>query len=387
MDDSHIVQFEKARLKDSSSFSGSPFHYSMDMEFLNSEGLFIVSEWPENENSGPKISTWKWNGWSVEKIGSSELPDRGDVPYSPSSQCGVKLAYSKAYLSSIFITRCMSNTSVSLESYSLDESGVLLPETRQTLIHFDTRNHWGSYEHLVGEMDFGSDGMLWIFMGYGNMDNTSQDPMSPFGSILRVSVNESSISPADGNPFEINSGWDSMVYANGLRMPWTAAQDESGNWWVGDVGEAQFERIQLVDRPGINFGYYKHRWIEPGDGNCTYCDNFQSDFLNYSRELDHRFMVEDTESFESYYAANWVGVQLPDSEFIPEDFVGGIVFGDFTRGFIRVINNDGSANSTHIGHLVGVVDVEVLNGEVFFLTTGVQISSEVREAGFWKLVF
>ena len=84
------------------------------------------------------------------------------------------------------------------------------------MANFDTGNNWGSFEHLVGEIEFGAEGHLWVFVGYGNMDNTSQDPMSPFGSVLRMTLGDSGLSPAPNNPHSENTSWHPMVYSKGL---------------------------------------------------------------------------------------------------------------------------------------------------------------------------
>ena len=270
--DSHAINWEKYSLDEGGIFSTHPLQYSMDMEFIPNSNKIVISEWPQNEVDPPVISTWIINEGVMERVGYGSLVERGDVIYSGGSQCGIKLAIETDNDASLLVFRCMSNTSVTIERYELDSDGVLNPESREILATFDTGNRWGSFEHLVGEIEFGSEGFLWVFVGYGNMDNTSQDPMSPFGSVLRMELGPSGLVPAPNNPAENNTSWHPMVYSKGLRMPWTAAQDESGNWWVGEVGEFQFERIQVIRRGGQNFGYFKHVWIDETDENCSSCD-------------------------------------------------------------------------------------------------------------------
>lgn len=386
-EEDHVVYWEEVQMDKGGIFSEHPLHRSMDMEYVPSLGIVLISEWPKDDDSAPVISSWKFGG-IMEKIGQIPLPERGDVVYSGGSQCGIKIAIQKEYLDRILVYRCMSNTSVVVESYNLDSDGLLISESRNNLLTLDTGNSWGSYEHLVGEIEFGIEGDLWIFMGYGNMDNTSQDPNSPFGAVLRMTVNGSEILPSEENPHTMNDSWNPMVYAKGLRMPWTAAQDESGRWWIGDVGEFGLERIQLLESPGENFGYYKHVWIDSENSSCFACENLRHEKLSYSRENSHNFMLEDSESIESFYAAIWVGEILPDAPEIPIEFRNSLVFGDFTRGFVRSLPvGAGGNNSSHMGHLVGVVDIEMYDGALYALTTGIQVSQDSREPGVWRLVF
>ena len=384
--ESHLIIWEEVALDKGGIFSDHPLHKSMDMEFIPSLGVVLVSEWPKDDDSAPVISTWRFGG-VMEKIGQIPFPERGDVVYSGGSQCGIKLALMPDLEDRVFVYRCMSNTSVVIESYDLDSNGLIISDSRENLLTLDTGNSWGSYEHLVGEIEFGREGDLWVFMGYGNMDNTSQDPKSPFGSVLRMVVNGSELRPSTENPYLENDSWNPLVYAKGLRMPWTAAQDNSGSWWIGDVGEFGLERIQLLERPGENFGFYRHTWIKPDNASCTACERFSNDRLNYSRGNDHIFMIEDSEAVESFYAAIWVGEIIPDTNGTPSELRNSVIFGDFTRGFVRSIGVEGGNNSTHIGHLVGVVDMEVLDGHIYALTTGVQVSQDNRNPGIWRMVF
>ena len=383
----HAIEWEKFSLDEGGIFSPHPLQFSMDMEFVPNSDRVVISEWPQNDVDPPVISTWRIDQGVMEKVGYDYLLERGDVVYSGGSQCGIKLAVDPDDDRSLIVFRCMSNTSVTIERYDLTSEGVLISESKEVLVSYDTGNDWGSFEHLVGEIEFGSEGFLWVFMGYGNMDNTSQDPMSPFGSVLRMQLGPLGLEAAPNNPAENNSSWHPMVFSKGLRMPWTAAQDESGNWWVGDVGEFQYERIQVIERGGQNFGFYKHVWIEKEDENCISCEDLKEPILTYTRDNNHSFMIEDEDSHESFFAAIWVGEQVPSSPSIPSNISSKIIFGDFTRGFVRASDSNATGESEHIGHLVGVVDIEVKDGEVFALTTGVQVSKEVSDPGFWKMIF
>ena len=383
---SHVVYWQEIQLDKGGIFSEHPLHRAMDMEFINGSGIVLISEWPRDDEQPPVISTWRFGG-VMEKIGQIPLPERGDVVYSGGSQCGIKLAVPPGSIDSIIISRCMSNTSVTIEKYDLDSSGLLISNSRVTLLSLDTGNSWGSFEHLLGEIEFGHEGDLWIFMGYGNMDNTSQDPMSPFGGVSRLTLDENGLKPSIENPYFTNESWNPLVYAKGLRMPWTAAQDQIGNWWIGEVGEFQYERVQLLDNPSKNFGYYKHTWITPGNISCVACSSYGKEVVKYSRENNHTFMSEDIDSYESFFAAIWVGEILPEHPEIPNEFHNSMIFGDFTRGFVRSYSIDSDQNSTHIGHLTGVVDMEFHEGKMYALATGIQTAQESQNPGIWRMVF
>lgn len=123
--------------------------------------------------------------------------------------------------------------------------------------------------HNGGWIDFGPDGLLYIASGDGggttNPNNTSQNPSSLLGKILRIDVARDDF-PNDtrrdyaipsGNPFAV-SGGAPEVWLYGLRNPFRNGFDRiTGNLWIGDVGDDDIEEIDLA-RPadgGVNFGW------------------------------------------------------------------------------------------------------------------------------------
>jgi hypothetical protein len=80
------------------------------------------------------------------------------------------------------------------------------------------------------------------------------------GGILRIVPNVAGTSPAytipNDNPFKGNSsGYREEIYAYGMRNPWRFSIDAAtGNLWLGDVGQDQFEEIDIV-QSGRNYGW------------------------------------------------------------------------------------------------------------------------------------
>lgn len=126
------------------------------------------------------------------------------------------------------------------------------------------RNHNG------GTLQFGLDGMLYIGMGDGGGANDTyghgQNPATLLGKLLRIDVSDPDASPyaipAD-NPWVTND-WDGVdvrdeIIAVGLRNPWRFSFDRAtGDLWIGDVGQNQYEEINRVSPPVArphNFGW------------------------------------------------------------------------------------------------------------------------------------
>lgn len=113
--------------------------------------------------------------------------------------------------------------------------------------------------HNGGMIAFGRDGFLYIGMGDGGAGgdpgNRAQDRNTLLGKMIRLDVDplkEYGI-PRD-NPFVSQAGRDE-IFAIGLRNPWRFSFDsQTGLLWAGDVGQEQWEEIDIV-RLGGNYGW------------------------------------------------------------------------------------------------------------------------------------
>jgi hypothetical protein len=117
--------------------------------------------------------------------------------------------------------------------------------------------------HNGGMIEFGPDGFLYIGMGDGgganDPDNRAQNVNDLLGKILRIDVDGSSgslpySSPSDNPFFGATPGRDE-IYALGMRNPFRFSFDRgSGQLYVGDVGQAQREEVDIIVRGG-NYGW------------------------------------------------------------------------------------------------------------------------------------
>lgn len=119
--------------------------------------------------------------------------------------------------------------------------------------------------HNGGQIAFGPDGMLYIGMGDGGGGGdplgSGQDRTSLLGKLLRIDV-ESGAQPyaiPANNPFAGAGNLRPEIWASGLRNPWRFSFDrESGDLYIADVGQRQYEEINVQaanSSGGENYGW------------------------------------------------------------------------------------------------------------------------------------
>ncbi len=157
--------------------------------------------------------------------------------------------------------------SVTAEFASTDGGQTLNPASERVLMTVDkTATH-----HNGGNVAFGSDGFLYVGLGDGGDGDNAQNPQRLLGKMLRIDVDSRPGGAAygipdgpGGNPFSANplcnvNGTGAQncpeVFALGFRNPWRWSFDsQDGDLWLGDVGEASFEEIDVVTL-GNNYGW------------------------------------------------------------------------------------------------------------------------------------
>jgi glucose/arabinose dehydrogenase len=133
-------------------------------------------------------------------------------------------------------------------SVDTSQEEVLLEEPFSDVIH------WG------GGMEFGPDGYLYLGIGDGGPEDdpngNAQNLTELKGSILRLAIEGSGYAIPQDNPFADGRGrYRPEIWAYGLRNPWRLSFDsETGDLWAGDVGEDQWEEINIIVR-GANYGW------------------------------------------------------------------------------------------------------------------------------------
>jgi glucose/arabinose dehydrogenase len=120
--------------------------------------------------------------------------------------------------------------------------------------------------HKAGQLAFKTnDGLLFFGLGDGggggDPNGNGQNTMALLGKMLRIDVDSA---PSPGLPYKIppdnpfaGGGGQAEIYAIGFRNPWRFSfEPGTGRMFVADVGQNNFEEIDLVTKGG-NFGWNK----------------------------------------------------------------------------------------------------------------------------------
>lgn len=135
------------------------------------------------------------------------------------------------------------------------------PATARHIITFEQRD--GIHNHKAGQIQFGTDGYLYIAVGdgddskKGDPNEDGENPHTELATIIRIDVdNGDPYSVPSDNPFADGESGLPEVWAYGLRNPWRFSFDD-GNIYIADVGRGAWEEVNIADASvgGINYGW------------------------------------------------------------------------------------------------------------------------------------
>jgi glucose/arabinose dehydrogenase len=162
--------------------------------------------------------------------------------------------------------------------------------------------------HKGGQLQFGPDGFLYFAFGDGGSGDDpgcrSQTRNLLFGKMLRLDVSDPNVAYKipSSNPFQGDPNYAPEIWDLGLRNPYRFSFDrETGELWIGDVGQSTFEEVDMEPRfdeggGGRNYGWRVweatscHAANVPVDTCPAYvslCTDDQSPMAPYIAPVDH----------------------------------------------------------------------------------------------------
>ena len=195
--------------------------------------------------------------------------------------------------------------------------------------------------------------MLYIASGDGGSANDPQNNAQNLGTLLGklLRITPSGSIPAD-NPFVADPNARGEIWAYGLRNPWRFSFDrQTGTLWLGDVGQGDFEEIDIIRRGG-NYGWrvYEGNRSNINPGNLP-PSAFDEPVYTYGRSLGR--------SVTGGYV--YRGSLLPS-------LVGAYFYADFSTGLVWALVHDGTQvlSNTHVATLSSPASFgEDRDGEIY----------------------
>jgi len=217
--------------------------------------------------------------------------------------------------------------------------------------------------HNGGSIEFGPDGLLYIFLGDGggggDPQDNGQDANTPLAAALRIDV-DNGYAAAGNYP-----GGDARVWLIGLRNPWRASFDAcTGDLYIGDVGQDSFEEIDVVPAgmQNLNFGWNTMEGNSCyGGGNCDMtgltlpvleyahnnnpCDSTVGGYVYRGGDipaLRGTYFYADT-CRDQLWSFRWSGGTVSEQQERPALAVGSMVsFGQDNSGEVYIVSLGGS---------------------------------------------
>lgn len=250
-----------------------------------------------------------------------------------------------------------------------------LPVREQELVMLELPRGAQASGHYGGAIRFGPDGMLYLGIGDAACFECPQSLESLFGKIIRIDVRGATVDMPyrvpDDNPMRQLANARPEIWAYGLRNPWRMSFDSSsGELWVGDVGDRNYEEIALVTK-GANLG-----WPIVEGYDCFELDESSKRRYGTSATMpcqDISQLTEPTITYEHEGKCAIVGGIVYRGSAIPW-LTGTYLFGDYCSGQVWAL--DGDADSGW--RMIETVDLATplssfgvdAKGEVLVLTFG-----------------
>nr|XP_046150726.1 HHIP-like protein 1 [Oncorhynchus gorbuscha] len=261
--------------------------------------------------------------------------------------------------------------------------------------------------HNGGQLLFGHDGYLYIFIGdggragdpFGKFGN-SQNKSTLLGKVLRLDVdNNDDVEPysiPSDNPFLGEKGSLPEIYAYGVRNMWRCSIDRGdlitgqgrGRLFCGDVGQNKFEEVDLIVKGG-NYGWRAKEGFSCYDNRL--CHNSSLDDILPIFAYPHKLGKSVTGGYI------YRGCQMPNLN-------GLYIFGDFMSGRLMSLKETQSTGkweykeicmgkdqtcrfpkliNSYYKYIISFAEDEA--GELYFLATGAP-SASARAGVIYKIV-
>src|SRR6267143_1872742 len=216
----------------------------------------------------------------------------------------------------------------------------------------DLDNLSSATNHNGGAIHFGPDGKLYVAVGENANGANSQTLSNRLGKILRL--NSDGSIPSDNPFFNTASGANRVIWALGLRNPYTFAfQPNTTRLFINDVGQATWEEID-DGIAGSNYGW-------PDTEGVTTDPRYRSPLFVYGH---------GTGSTTGCAIAGGTFYN-PSTVQFPSNYVGKYFFADLCSGWIRLLDPATNTAASFAGGISQPVDLKISSdGSLYYLSIG-----------------
>ena len=252
----------------------------------------------------------------------------------------VGLAFDPAFSSNgrVYVDYTAKDWSVHVVRYTLSasNSSSLEPTSAQDVLVIPKQSRY----HNGGMLEFGPDGLLYIAVGDDEASDQAQLLGSLVGKILRIDVTSAApYAIPNSNPFTQRAGARGEIWAYGFRNPWRFSFDRvTGDLWVGDVGDAMWEEVDM--QPASSAGGENYGWPFLEGLRCvdvTHCHdpNLVAPLVTYDHNMNCAF----------------IGGYVYRGDYVPA-LKGKYLYGDLCTGgvFTFASANDPSKARVELGY-------------------------------------
>ena len=223
---------------------------------------------------------------------------------------------------------------------------VALPGSETVILEL---NDLGATNHNGGAIHFGPDGKLYAAVGENANGSNAQTLNNLLGKMLRLNADGSI--PSDNPFFNVAIGNNRMIWALGLRNPFTFDfQPGTGRMFINDVGEVSWEEINDGIR-GSTYGW-------PNAEGNEECTTYRCPIYAY---------------FHSGGACAITGGAFynPPVQPFPAEYVGKYFFADFCNGRIQRFDPATGTATDFASGIANPVDLRVgSDGNLYYLSRG-----------------
>ncbi|MCI0411617.1 PQQ-dependent sugar dehydrogenase [bacterium] len=217
--------------------------------------------------------------------------------------------------------------------------------------------------HNGGAIHFGLDGKLYIAVGENAVGSNSQSMNTILGKILRM--NKDGTIPTDNPFYNTASGINRLIWALGLRNPFTfSVQPGTGRIFINDVGAGAWEEINdqppIPPPPGFpnprNYGW-------PNAEGATMCSTY----------LCPKYAYPHSGGTVNGCAITGGAFYNPTTQQFPAEYVGNYFFADYCGDWIKKLDVSTNAVTNFATPTAVTEPVDLLvspDGSLYYLARG-----------------